>query len=452
MIRAPPLVHSPALHLTALASEGTDGRRRRRPANPIRPSSPASPPSSVCPPIAIRRTFSGGAGGAGHRAQGINLRSPRIRQGSFPIEVVRDLIADRGARIAASRKAEAQAKVEAAERAGHPLTGGMRKWATALCSRDPEAFDAFPGGLACTLCASAAANLVRAAGPPPASRAIARRRPDPQPVWLAGGRPARLYPCPARQASPAWRGRMSGSSPRGLRKVSLTPAEAETWNRGVNVEQSISTRRRLVEPCCSAHRPGRPGKDRIRPGFAASSRRGFRRHDIPDRGRGGGATFPPTPHQSQRNPSLVAADAAGGTGAAGAGHEPEHLAAGTRANGAGRALRPGLRTGRRSHFCSPLAARNWTCGANPRDSNQLVQMFRARGGLPNRLARQRFHAVSLWQNLCSPWYMPTACPLPRSPAKLRISDTSVRTYLRRDAGTAGCGPTRNAAPGRDREP
>ncbi len=142
MIKGAALVHSPALHLTALASEGADMADTTMPRQPdpaiiARIAAIVGLPADSDPQDILRAVM--GELDIGREALASEAPDPAR---FVPIEVVRDLIADRGARIAASRKAEAQAKVEAAERAGH-LTGGMRKWATALCEQDPEAFDAF---------------------------------------------------------------------------------------------------------------------------------------------------------------------------------------------------------------------------------------------------------------------------------------------------------------------
>lgn len=59
-----------------------------------------------------------------------------------PIEVVRELMADRNTRLATLREQDATAKVSAALRDGH-ITPAMRDWATALCAAEPASFDAF---------------------------------------------------------------------------------------------------------------------------------------------------------------------------------------------------------------------------------------------------------------------------------------------------------------------
>lgn len=60
----------------------------------------------------------------------------------MPIEAVRDLMNDRGSKVAMARESDVEAMVTDALDNGF-ITPGMRDWATALCRQDPDSFAQF---------------------------------------------------------------------------------------------------------------------------------------------------------------------------------------------------------------------------------------------------------------------------------------------------------------------
>ncbi len=63
-----------------------------------------------------------------------------------PIDAVKDMMRDRASIMATMSETDVRNKVEAALREGY-ITNGMRDWATALCSADPDSFDKFLSGV-----------------------------------------------------------------------------------------------------------------------------------------------------------------------------------------------------------------------------------------------------------------------------------------------------------------
>ena len=59
-----------------------------------------------------------------------------------PIEAVRDLMNDRGSKVAMARESDVEAMVSDALDSGF-ITPGMRDWAMALCRQDPDSFVQF---------------------------------------------------------------------------------------------------------------------------------------------------------------------------------------------------------------------------------------------------------------------------------------------------------------------
>ncbi|MFC3059420.1 phage protease [Paenirhodobacter populi] len=137
------LVHNPNLTLTALAHEEPDmpaPLAQDKAADPAMLARLASilglPPDSDPETIlaAIMKTI-----GKDPAASATAAEHPDPAR-FVPVDAVRELLADRNARIATMREAEAGIRVEAALRDGH-ITPAMRGWATALCMQDPTSFD-----------------------------------------------------------------------------------------------------------------------------------------------------------------------------------------------------------------------------------------------------------------------------------------------------------------------
>jgi phage I-like protein len=120
------LVHRPNLELKVLSSE--------EPSQPVR-SDPA------LPQIATALGLDAGAG--------LDTILATLREGQapdpaqyMPIAEVTDLLRERNMRIATLSEQAIARRVEDAVKTG-VITPGMRDWATALCSQDPDSFDTF---------------------------------------------------------------------------------------------------------------------------------------------------------------------------------------------------------------------------------------------------------------------------------------------------------------------
>ena len=142
-IKGAGLVHSPNLHLTALASEE------------------APPPSAKLPKPVDRSVLARVAALLGLPADSdaVAILTAILAQAEkpaapataseqpdparfVPIEALSEVLTSRNSQLATMREAEAVAKVDQAFRDGH-ITPAMRGWAMALCKQDPDSFDAF---------------------------------------------------------------------------------------------------------------------------------------------------------------------------------------------------------------------------------------------------------------------------------------------------------------------
>lgn len=136
------LVHSPNLHLTALASEETT----------VPPEDPKPVDAAVLARLAAMlglpldsdapTILAAILAGMGKPEQAATAAQSPDPARFVPINAVEELLADRNSQIATMREAEANAKVERAFKEGH-ITPAMRPWATALCRQDPALFDEF---------------------------------------------------------------------------------------------------------------------------------------------------------------------------------------------------------------------------------------------------------------------------------------------------------------------
>jgi len=141
------LVHSPNLHLTALASEdqttpGTEMTTRKAAGAELLQKLAVAlglPPDSDASEILAAIL---GASGPDADTDKATARETPDPARFVPIEAVQELMADRNTRMATMRESEARSSVELAVRNGH-ITPAMRGWATALCQQDPESFERF---------------------------------------------------------------------------------------------------------------------------------------------------------------------------------------------------------------------------------------------------------------------------------------------------------------------
>lgn len=123
------LVHNPALHLTALASQEdtleTETPLIKRLATAL--NMPAETDANSL--LAAIESLANSTG------------EPDPNK-YVPIAALQDLLRDRNKKVANLHESQVAAKVESAYQKGY-LTPAMREWATALCSQDSASFDAF---------------------------------------------------------------------------------------------------------------------------------------------------------------------------------------------------------------------------------------------------------------------------------------------------------------------
>lgn len=154
------LVHSPALHLTALASEGggeetgeeTDDEKRGFIAELARL---LGLPEDVLMEEVLERVS----------ALVAQARAEPDPRRYVPIAAVSDLMRDRNERIASMSESQTRARVESAIARGS-ITPAMRGWATALCKSDPDSFDAFVSSVPPAF-AHLGKRVIAGAAPPP---------------------------------------------------------------------------------------------------------------------------------------------------------------------------------------------------------------------------------------------------------------------------------------------
>ncbi|MBF9050534.1 hypothetical protein GTA62_15265 [Roseobacter sp. HKCCD9010] len=118
------LVHEPNLHLTALAREEPT-------------MSTDTDLSDIASALGLPSSADRGA-----ILNAITSQSTPDPAKYVPIEAVRDLMNDRGSKVAMARENEVEAMVSDALDEGF-ITPGMRDWATALCRQDPDSFVQF---------------------------------------------------------------------------------------------------------------------------------------------------------------------------------------------------------------------------------------------------------------------------------------------------------------------
>ncbi|MBZ0129478.1 MAG: phage protease [Rhodobacteraceae bacterium] len=130
-LRGAGLVHSPALHLTALASQENTVPEiqtlMERLVALLGLSDDASEDAIIA---AVEDKIAGATAGFSDPSRFV------------PLEALQDLLKDRNARIATMGQERANAKVEAALSKGY-ITPAMKPWATALCRQDEDSFERF---------------------------------------------------------------------------------------------------------------------------------------------------------------------------------------------------------------------------------------------------------------------------------------------------------------------
>ncbi len=128
LLKGASLVHEPNLHLTALAREETTMRDENETAlcaiaKELGLPEDAEPDQILCE---IRNLAEDGPDPSRY----------------VPIEAVRDLMQDRGNKVAMARESDVETMVTKALESGY-ITPGMRDWATALCRQNPDSFAEF---------------------------------------------------------------------------------------------------------------------------------------------------------------------------------------------------------------------------------------------------------------------------------------------------------------------
>ena len=130
-LRGASLVHRPALHLTALASEEDtmDDDKTGAPldAARIREALKLAPDAGTDAVLAA-----------------IKKLAKVDPEKYVPAEAVKELMAERRDRTATLAEREATRRVDAAVEGGH-ITPAMRTWALALCRQNPDSFESFIG-------------------------------------------------------------------------------------------------------------------------------------------------------------------------------------------------------------------------------------------------------------------------------------------------------------------
>ena len=126
------LVHSPALHIKALASE----QEHPMPDNP-------NPFTRIAKALDLSEDATEDAiiAALGERLATASEVAPDPAK-FVPIEAVRELMAERVTSKATNSETQARARVQDAMREGH-ITPAMQDWAVALCRQDPESFESF---------------------------------------------------------------------------------------------------------------------------------------------------------------------------------------------------------------------------------------------------------------------------------------------------------------------
>ena len=166
------LVHKPNLHLTALAAQ-EDPMTAPTPDTP-KPMDPAAFATRLAamlglPPGADMDTLMAALEKA--------LAAPDPSK-FVPASQVADMLRQQNVALATQREREAEGKVADALKRGY-ITPALRGWATALCARDPEAFDAFMASATPAYAGLSQSVFAGRAGTPPAAiRGIGAETPE----------------------------------------------------------------------------------------------------------------------------------------------------------------------------------------------------------------------------------------------------------------------------------
>lgn len=144
------LVHHPALHLTALASQETDMDPEATFLQQVIEAldlEPDTPPEEVLTVVAkMKEVVTKVAGAPVNTRKSVDELAERLATPDpakfVPIATVQAILAERNANIATMSEERAREKVTEATRKGY-LSPAMQDWATALCRSDEASFDAF---------------------------------------------------------------------------------------------------------------------------------------------------------------------------------------------------------------------------------------------------------------------------------------------------------------------
>jgi phage I-like protein len=141
------LVHNPALHLTALASEETDMdtpdlRTVIAEALGLSPETPDAEIVAAFRAAMERLGAVAGKRGVATMAELVSAAATPDPAKYVPIAAVQDMLRTRGTERVATAEARVTEKVAGALRDG-VITPGMKDWATALCRTDEASFDHF---------------------------------------------------------------------------------------------------------------------------------------------------------------------------------------------------------------------------------------------------------------------------------------------------------------------
>lgn len=163
MLKGAGLVHSPALHLTALAEEDAGGKEPTLAARVVAEALGLSPDAGEAEILdllkRLREMLGRITGATGATAQLAELdrialgldqggRKPRYAEGEpdparfVPTATLQAVLTERNEAQAVLRERDAKARVDDAFARGY-LSPAMRGWATALCMSDPDSFDLF---------------------------------------------------------------------------------------------------------------------------------------------------------------------------------------------------------------------------------------------------------------------------------------------------------------------
>jgi phage I-like protein len=139
------LVHKPNLFLTALASEETAMLPQKTTDTP-EVKNDANGKGLIAKIASLLKMPEGSAENDILQALAEKLAAAPDPAKFVPIDAVQDMMRDRASKMATMSETDVRSKVDLAVREGY-ITNGMRDWATALCSADPDSFDKFLSGV-----------------------------------------------------------------------------------------------------------------------------------------------------------------------------------------------------------------------------------------------------------------------------------------------------------------